>query len=78
MKYGLARMRLRERDTGLAYSKQRVHLVGVVTAPTVIVAIPTSFLTQSENGAWYIRPYTGFWCGTVWPVEQSIMSASRP
>ena len=47
---------------------------GVVTAPTVMVAMPTSFLTQSENGAWYIRPYTGFWCGTVWPLEQSIMS----
>ena len=25
-------------------------------APTVIVAIPTSFLIQSENGAWYMRP----------------------
>src|ERR1700704_3975631 len=39
-----------------------------------MVAIPPSFLTQSENGAWYMRPYTGFWGGPVWPLEQSIMS----
>jgi hypothetical protein len=47
---------------------------GVVTAPTVMVAMPTSLRTQSEYGAWYMRPYTGFCCGTVCPVEQSIMS----
>src|SRR6185436_5154893 len=39
-----------------------------------MVAMPTSLRTQSEYDAWYMRPYTGFWCGTVWPVEQSIRS----
>ena len=39
-----------------------------------MVAMPTSFRTQSAYGAWYMRPYTGFCHGTVCPVEQSIMS----
>ena len=43
-------------EVGLAGGEQRVDLVGVVTAPTVMVAMPTSFRTQSAYGAWYMRP----------------------
>src|SRR6185436_10923331 len=71
VKYGLARCgRASATRSALPEASSVLTWSGVVTAPTVIVAMPTSFLTQSENGAWYMRPYTGRWCGTVWPVEQ--------
>src|SRR6185295_15857671 len=75
VKYGLARCgRASATRSALPEASSVLTWSGVVTAPTVIVAMPTSLRTQSANGAWYMRPYTGFCCGTVWPVEQSIMS----
>ncbi len=46
----------------------------LVMLPTAIVASPISLRILSANGVWYMRPYTGFWCGTTWPVETSIRS----
>src|SRR5688572_5185369 len=75
VKYGLARCgRASATRSALPEASSVLTWSAVVTAPTVMVAMPTSLRTQSENGAWYMRPYTGRWCGTVWPVEQSIMS----
>src|SRR5690242_14612852 len=75
VKYGFVRCG-RASATRSAFPEASSVLIwsAVVTAPTVMVAMPTSLRTQSENGAWYMRPYTGFCVGTVWPVEQSIRS----
>src|SRR5207247_215694 len=75
VKYGLARCgRARATRSALPAASSVLTWSGVVTAPTVMVAMPTSLRTQSAYGAWYMRPYTGFWCGTVCPVEQSMRS----
>ena len=50
----------------------------VVIAPTAIVAMPASFRICSAKVAWNIRPYTGFDCGSVWPVETSMRSQPAP
>ena len=44
-------------------------------APTAMVGIPASLRMRSENGAWNMRPNTGFSSLLTWPDEQSIMSA---
>ena len=36
--------------------------------------MPASSRTCSANVAWYMRPYTGFDFGSVWPVDTSIRS----
>ena len=57
MKYGLARCgRASATRSALPAASSVFTWSAVVTAPTVMVAIPTSFLTQSANGAWYMRP----------------------
>ena len=57
VKYGLARCgRASATRSALPAASSVFTWSGVVTAPTVMVAMPTSFLTQSENGAWYMRP----------------------
>jgi hypothetical protein len=43
--------------------------------PTAIVAMPASLRIRSENGVWYMRPYTGCSALLTCPDEQSIMSA---
>src|SRR5262245_17556471 len=62
VKYGLARCgRASATRSALPAARSVFTWSGVVTAPTVMVAIPTSLRTQSAYGAWYIRPYTGRW-----------------
>src|SRR5437868_2472769 len=75
VKYGFVRCgRASATRSALPAARSVLTWSGVVTAPTVIVAMPTSFRTQSAYDAWYIRPYTGRWCGTVCPVETSMRS----
>ena len=57
VKYGLARCgRASATRSALPEASSVFTWSGVVTAPTVMVAMPTSLRTQSENGAWYMRP----------------------
>src|SRR3989454_6038375 len=51
VKYGFARCgRASATRSALPEASSVLTWSGVVTAPTVMVAMPTSFLTQSENG----------------------------
>ena len=37
--------------------------------PTAMVGIPTTLRIMSAKGVCHMRPYTGRWSATVWPVE---------
>src|SRR5918999_508496 len=57
VKYGLERCgRASASRSALPAASSVFTWSGVVTAPTVMVAMPTSLRTQSEKGAWYMRP----------------------